>query len=101
MFGPLGTANYDEYAPDIHHSGTHCSRVINDILDMSRIEAGRVRLELEDARSRAAVDELSARQRAGAPRRSIAVSVASRRLAATARRRRALKQIMLNLCPTR
>src|SRR5438445_524457 len=45
MFGPLGTEKYREYCCDIHQSGQYLLEVINDILDMSKIEAGRIRLD--------------------------------------------------------
>ena len=45
MFGPLGTDKYREYCCDIHQSGQYLLDVINDILDMSKIEAGRIRLD--------------------------------------------------------
>ncbi len=48
MFGPLGTPKYAEYAHDIRKSGQFLLDVINDILDMSKIEAGRIELEIED-----------------------------------------------------
>ncbi len=44
LFGPLGNARYDEYVSSIQQSGQHLLSLINDILDMSRIEAGRVEL---------------------------------------------------------
>ena len=47
MFGPLGSEKYDEYADDIHHSGSFLLNVINDVLDMSKIEAGRFELQPE------------------------------------------------------
>jgi two-component system cell cycle sensor histidine kinase PleC len=47
MFGPLGTEKYSEYCSDIHQSGQYLLDVINDILDMSKIEAGRIRLDPE------------------------------------------------------
>jgi two-component system cell cycle sensor histidine kinase PleC len=47
MFGPLGSAKYQEYSRDIHESGSYLLGVINDILDMSKIEAGRMSLEPE------------------------------------------------------
>ena len=52
LFGPLGHAKYQEYARDIHDSGAYLLEVINDILDMSKIEAGRMSLDVEQCRSR-------------------------------------------------
>ena len=48
MFGPLGADKYKEYCCDIHQSGQYLLDVINDILDMSKIEAGRIRLDPEE-----------------------------------------------------
>ena len=45
MFGPLGTDKYREYCCDIRQSGQYLLEVINDILDMSKIEAGRIQLD--------------------------------------------------------
>jgi two-component system cell cycle sensor histidine kinase PleC len=47
MFGQLGSEKYQEYCSDILTSGQYLLDVINDILDMSKIEAGRVKLDLE------------------------------------------------------
>jgi two-component system cell cycle sensor histidine kinase PleC len=44
IFGTLGSTKYEEYCRDIRSSGEYLLSVINDILDMSRIEAGRVSL---------------------------------------------------------
>ena len=47
MFGPLGADRYAEYCRDIHSSGQYLLEVINDVLDMSKIEAGRLQLDRE------------------------------------------------------
>ena len=46
LFGDVGNARYLDYARDINESGQHLLQVINDILDLSRVEAGKLELEL-------------------------------------------------------
>ena len=48
IFGPLGDKRYGEYAGDIRSSGTHLLALINDILDLSRLDAGQGDLTDED-----------------------------------------------------
>jgi two-component system, cell cycle sensor histidine kinase PleC len=48
MFGPLGAEKYSEYSRDIRESGQYLLEVINDVLDMSKIEAGGIRLTPEE-----------------------------------------------------
>ena len=39
VLGPVGTKKYKEYSGDIHHSGEHLHAWINDLHDMSKVEA--------------------------------------------------------------
>lgn len=44
IYGPLGSERYKEYAEDIVQAAKHLEEMINDILDMSKVEAGKMRL---------------------------------------------------------
>ena len=44
-FGPVGNERYKDYLRDIHASGTHVMSLVNDLLDLSKIEAGRMELD--------------------------------------------------------
>jgi two-component system cell cycle sensor histidine kinase PleC len=97
MFGALGSTKYDEYCRDIHHSGTYLLGVINDILDMSRIEAGRMSLDFEDLLLDDLVDESIRIVSAQAAGQEIEVVSETGKGLKLHGDRRALKQIMLNL----
>jgi len=57
LFGPLGNRKYVDYGQDIHDSGVHLLEIINDILDLSKAEAGKLSLKLERFDVRAAIEK--------------------------------------------
>jgi two-component system, cell cycle sensor histidine kinase PleC len=97
MFGPLGADKYHEYCRDIRDSGNYLLDVINDILDMSKIEAGRAKLAFEEIILDEVLDEAIRVLSARAEEKRLVLQVdvfPSIQLKAD---RRALKQIALNL----
>jgi signal transduction histidine kinase len=47
IYGPMGDKRYAEYADDIHRSGQHLLEIINDILDIAKVESGKLELRPE------------------------------------------------------
>ncbi|MFK8252204.1 PAS domain-containing sensor histidine kinase [Ancylobacter terrae] len=97
MFGPLGSTKYDEYCRDIRDSGRYLLDVINDILDMSRIEAGRVRLDLQPVRLDEVMQDALRVMTVRAEEKRLSVSAEADGDVTIEADRRALKQIVLNL----
>ena len=97
LFGPLAD-RYAEYAELIHESGTHLLELINDVLDMSKIEAERFELARESFDARDAVSAVLRLMRGQADRAGIHLRgvLPADPLDAEADRR-AVKQIALNL----
>jgi GAF domain-containing protein len=97
MFGELNEKQ-DEYLKDIYASGTHLLSLINDILDLSKIEAGRMELELADFHLPTALDNALTLVRERAGRRSIALHTSiDERLGEVRADERKIRQVVLNL----
>jgi signal transduction histidine kinase len=97
MFGELNEKQ-DEYLKDIHASGQHLLSLINDILDLSKIEAGRMELEVTDFDLPLAIDHALALVRERAARRSIALhTTVDERLGRVQGDERKIRQVLLNL----
>ena len=97
LFGPMSD-RYSEYAELIHESGAHLLELINDVLDMSKIEAERFELSREDFDARDAISAVLRLMRGQAERAGIKLrgALPAEPLEAEADRR-AIKQIAMNL----
>jgi len=97
MFGELNEKQ-DEYLKDIYASGQHLLSLINDILDLSKIEAGRMDLELSEFDLPQAIQNALTLVRERALRRGIALHhVIDARVADVRADERKIKQVLLNL----
>ena len=97
MFGELNEKQ-EEYSKDIHASGQHLLSLINDILDLSKIEAGRMELELSDFHLPTALDSALTLVRERAGRRGIALHLSvDERLGQIQADERKVRQVVLNL----
>jgi two-component system cell cycle sensor histidine kinase PleC len=97
MFGPLGAEKYNEYSRDIRESGRYLLDVINDILDMSKIEAGGVPLSVADVELESVLTDCLRVVSARATEKNLVLSSQIDPDIHLKADRRALKQIALNL----
>ena len=96
MFGPVGNPRYLDYIRSIHSSGGHLLGLINDILDLSRLDSGQLELHLEPVDLQAVVDDCLNSLALQAEKETIVLSsdIAPVFLEADPRR---LRQMLLNL----
>lgn len=97
LFGRLGSEKYAEYCRDIRKSGQYLMEVIGDILEMSKIEAGRLELEIEEVDLGAIIDDSLRIISARAEEKKIRVKPDIGVDYALKADRRAIKQVLLNL----
>lgn len=97
-FGPLGTTRYKDYLKDILKSGAHVVNLINDLLDLSKIEAGRADLDFTTLQPNAVVaSTVKLLQNEAARRRVILRQSLAGNLPSVIADERSLMQIMLNI----
>jgi len=97
MFGPLGDPRYKEYVTDILFSGKHLLSLINDILDMSKIEAGKMTLNIDTVLVSSLVEQVIRIVRGRAEENRLKLIYRPVDMQQIEADPRAVKQILLNL----
>lgn len=97
MFGPLGDPRYKEYVNDILFSGQHLLSLINDILDMSKIEAGKMTLNTDRLRISDMISQVLRIVRGRAEDGKLKLQFDTKKVKEVEADPRAVKQVLLNL----
>ncbi len=97
-FGPVGNERYKDYLKDIHASGLHVMSLADDLLDLSKIEAGKLELAFASVDANSVIRECVSLMQPQAARERVIMRVSLHdRLPRVMVDERSLKQIMLNL----
>ena len=97
LFGALGNDQYKQYASDIYDSGNHLLDLINDILDMAKIEAGKLTLAPRPLDPAVAIDQAVRLTKRRAEEKGLSIVVDADDLPEIEADHRAVKQMLLNL----
>ena len=97
MFGPLGEPRYKGYAADILQSGQHLLSLINDILDMAKIEAGKLTLHYEKVSLKEICEDAIRLMRGKTEDSGLALMLDAPALPDIDADHRGMKQVLLNL----
>ena len=97
MFGPVGDARYKGYAQDILKSGQHLLSLINDILDMAKIEAGKMTLHYEKVSLKEICTDAARLMRGKVDEAGLSLVVDAADLPEVDADHRGMKQVLLNL----
>jgi PAS domain S-box-containing protein len=98
IFGPIGSDAYKKYAQDIHASGQHLLGIINDLLDLSRIEAGETKLSESEIDVFELVSSTTSLLRGRANERGVGLSSGAMQVPITLYADlRFMKQVLINL----
>lgn len=97
-FGPVGNERYKDYLKDIHASGAHVMSLVNDLLDLSKIEAGKLDLEFGAVDVNRVIGECVSLMQPQATRDKVVIRQSlAQRLPNIVADERSLRQIVLNL----
>jgi two-component system cell cycle sensor histidine kinase PleC len=97
LFGPLANPQYKQYANDIFESGNHLLDLINDILDMAKIEANKLTLTPRPLDPTVAIEQAVRLTKRKAEEKGLSIVVDAEELPEIEADHRAVKQILLNL----
>jgi PAS domain S-box-containing protein len=97
-FGPVGNDRYRDYMRDIHKSGEHVLSLVNDLLDLSKIEAGKVDLDFTSVNANSVVGDCVSIMQPQASRSRVVMRLSlAPNLPNIVADERSLRQIVLNL----
>jgi len=97
-FGPIGNERYKDYLKDIHMSGAHVMSLVNDLLDLSKIEAGKLELNFQEIDANKVISECVALMQPQANRERVIMRMSlAPQLPRISADERSLRQIILNL----
>lgn len=97
MFGPVGHAAYVDYAGDIHRAGQHLLKLVNEVLDMSKIEAGKLELQEDTVDVSDLVEACVRLVQRQADKARVAILVAAEPAIAMRADEMRLRQVVINL----
>lgn len=96
VLGPMQNERYRMYAADIHQSGNHLLSLVNDLLDISRVEAGRYTIDDEEIDLHVEIERVFTLLRHQADARQL-VNACSQDAPQLRADRRAMRQVLINL----
>ncbi len=97
LFGPLANPQYKQYSSDIYDSGNHLLDLINDILDMAKIEANKLTLTPRPLDPMVAIEQAVRLTKRKAEEKGLSIVIDAEDLPEIEADHRAVKQILLNL----
>ena len=98
-FGPVSPARYRDYAHDIHSAGTHLLGIVNDLLDLLRVEAGQIEVSRSDTDPADLIKEAAqmVRSKAEAAKLALDVEIGTGLLPVILTDKGKLRQVLVNL----